>query len=278
MEFKEWLVIEGSKELARQYAKSLKLIPQDPKHHPEGDVLTHIKLVRKSIPQAISYLLELKRKEPWSVILGDIDIVPDERQMEILKLAAWLHDIGKITATTITTDSGTRHWTEPGESGKIRSLKHEEPEFYQPEIDKFIGITPVKIKNLYEENRDLFDFLIQRHMDVSKGGFPKSFVAEYFKNGKLVPSEKIKMLLILIYSDKMGRKPQSQESISKNDEALVIASEKSKINTGKSQQQKFDNPETMLRSLKAKNIPMSQVYKAVRDKFNLSDDEISRIV
>ena len=50
MKFKEWFQTESAKELARQYSQSLKPIPQDPKHHPEGDVLTHIKLVRKSIP------------------------------------------------------------------------------------------------------------------------------------------------------------------------------------------------------------------------------------
>jgi len=278
MKFKEWFQAESAKELARQYSQSLKPIPQDPKHHPEGDVLTHIKLVRKSIPQAISYLLQLKSKEPWSTILQDIDIVPDARQMEILKLSAWLHDIGKIPTTTITTDSGTRHWTEPGDAGKIRSLRHEDPQFYQPEIDKLADITPPEIRKTYEENRSLFDFLIQRHMDVSKGGFPKSFVAEYFKNGKLIPDEKIKLLLILIYSDKMGRNPQSQESIDKNDQALIAASEKSKINAEKNKQPKFGTPQEMIQSLKTKNLPISQISKAVKDKFNLSDDEISNFI
>jgi len=75
-----------------------------------------------------------------------------------------------------------------------------------------------------------------------KGGFSKSFVAEYFKNGVLVPDEKIKLLLILIYSDKMGRKPQSEESIEKNDQALKTASEKSKTNAEKNKKQDYPNP------------------------------------
>jgi len=168
MKFKEWLQNESAIELARQYAQLLRPIPQDPKHHPEGNVLAHTLLVRRSIPQAVRHLLQLKTIEPWSTILEDIDVVPDARQMKILKLATWLHDIGKIPATTITTDSGSRHWTEPGETGKIRSLRHEDPEYYQPEIDKLVGITPEKIKKTYDENKSLFDFLIQRHMDVSK--------------------------------------------------------------------------------------------------------------
>jgi len=267
MNFKQWLQNESAIELARQYAKLLKPIPQDPKHHPEGDVLAHTLLVRRSIPQAIRKLLQLKTEEPWSTILQNIDVVPDSKQMQILKLATWLHDIGKIPTTTITTDSGSRHWTEPGETGKIRSLRHEDPEYYQPEIDKLAGITPQEIKKTYDENKSLFDFLIQRHMDVSKGGFPKSFVAEYFKNGILVPDEKIKLLLILIYSDKMGRKPQSQESIEKNDQALIAASEKSKLNAEKNKKQDFQTPEDMIKSLKMKNLPLNQIINAVKSKF-----------
>lgn len=274
MKFKEWLRNESAIELARQYAQLLKPIPQDPKHHPEGDVLAHTLLVRRSIPQAIRHLLQLKTIEPWSTILQDIDVVPDARQMKILKLATWLHDIGKITATTITTDSGSRHWTEPGETGKIRSLRHEDPEYYQPEIDKLVGITPEKIKKTYDENKSLFDFLIQRHMDVSKGGFSKSFVAEYFKNGVLVPDEKIKLLLILIYSDKMGRKPQSEESIEKNDQALKTASEKSKTNAEKNKKQDFQTPEDMIKSLKMKNLPLNQILGAVKSKFPSEDIDL----
>ena len=274
MKFKEWLQNESAIELARQYAQLLKPIPQDPKHHPEGDVLTHTLLVRRSIPQAIRHLLKLKTIEPWSTILQDIDVVPDARQMKILKLATWLHDIGKIPATTITTDSGSRHWTEPGETGKIRSLRHEDPEYYQPEIDKLVGITPEKIKKTYDENKSLFDFLIQRHMDVSKGGFSKSFVAEYFKNGVLVPDEKIKLLLILIYSDKMGRKPQSEESIEKNDQALKTASEKSKTNAEKNKKQDFQTPEDMIKSLKMKNLPLNQILGAVKSKFPTEDIDL----
>lgn len=274
MKFKEWLQNESAIELARQYAQLLRPIPQDPKHHPEGNVLAHTLLVRRSIPQAVRHLLQLKTIEPWSTILQDIDVVPDARQMKILKLATWLHDIGKIPATTITTDSGSRHWTEPGETGKIRSLRHEDPEYYQPEIDKLVGITPEKIKKTYDENKSLFDFLIQRHMDVSKGGFSKSFVAEYFKNGVLVPDEKIKLLLILIYSDKMGRKPQSEESIEKNDQALKTASEKSKTNAEKNKKQDFQTPEDMIKSLKMKNLPLNQILGAVKSKFPTEDIDL----
>lgn len=274
MNFKQWFQNESAKELARQYSQSLKPIPQDPKHHPEGDVLTHIKLVRRSIPDAEKYLVKLKTKEPWKTILQNIDPVTDDRQKQILKLAAWLHDIGKIPTTTITTDSGTRHWTEPGEIGKIRSLRHEDPRFYQPEIDKLFPLAPENIQDLYKNNKDLLDFLIERHMDVSKGGFPKHFIADHFENGKLIPSEKIKLLLILIYADKMGRNPQSQESIEKNDQALVAASEKNKINTQKNNKPKFDTPQDMIQSLKQKGISNNQIINAVKSKFPSEDIDV----
>jgi hypothetical protein len=270
MNFKQWFN-ENAKELAKAYSDALKDIPQDPTHHPEGNVLKHIKLVRKAIPDAINYLIQLKNKEPYKEILKNISIVPNEKQLNLLKLSAWLHDIGKIPTTTITAGSKIRHWKEPGEEGKIRSLRHEDKEFYQPEIEKLIGITPEKIKELYTSNIDLFDFLIQRHMDVSKGGFPKHFVAEFFDNGILKNEEKIKLLLILIYADKMGRTPRSEKSIQKNDEALVTASNKSKENFQKQQkQQKYSTPEEMRADLTLKQMSPEKIEKAIRNKFGIN--------
>jgi hypothetical protein len=266
--FKEWLQIETAKELAKAYSDALKDIPQDTTHHPEGNVLTHIKLVRKAIPDAINYLIQLKQTPPFNEILKNINIVPDEKQLNLLKLSAWLHDIGKIPTTTITADSGTRHWKEPGEEGKIRSLRHEDKEFYQQEIEKLIPLAPQKIKDLHQQNTDLLDFLIQRHMDVSKGGFPKHFVAEFFDNGILKNEEKIKLLLILIYADKMGRTPRSEKSIQKNDEALITASNKSKENFQKQQKkQQYSTPEEMRADLTLKKMSPEKIEKAIRNKF-----------
>lgn len=273
--FKQWLN-ESAKELAKAYSQSLKPIPQDPKHHPEGNVLTHIKLVRKAIPQAIEYVKQLKTKEPFSTILQDIDIEPSPDQLQLLKLATWLHDIGKIPTTKV---DNKRHWTEPGPEGKITSYRHEDQEFYQPEIDKLIDKTPEDIKKLYSDNKDTLDFLIQRHMDATKmskdnKGLPQKFI-DLFKDGKLIPTNNNKLLLLLIYSDKMGRKPQSQESIERNNQALITASQKSKEITDKTKNtQTLNNPKDMLQSLKDKKLPLDKIYNILKNKFGLSSQEI----
>lgn len=281
LNFSEWLIIESIKKLAAQYRAMLEPIPQDPTHHPEGNVLKHIKLVRKSINKAIAYLNELKNKEPWKTILQNVSISLDDREMQIIKMATWLHDIGKVPTTTVKTDDGERHWSVPGPEGKIRSLRHEDPEYYEPEIEKLKPNVPSDLLNVYTTNKSLFDFLIQRHMDVSKGGFPKWFVAEYFDNGVIKPDlgSKIKLLLVLIYADKMGRDPFSQSSIDKNDQALIAASDKSKANAAKaSKKAEFETPEAMAKSLKLKDLTPNKIAQAIRDKFKLSDDEIQKII
>lgn len=281
LNFSDWLIMESVKKLARLYRGMLEPIPQDPTHHPEGNVLKHVKLVRASIDKAISYLNGLKNKEPWKTILQNISIDLNPQEIQIIKLATWLHDIGKVPTTTVKTDDGERHWSVPGPEGKIRSLKHEEPEYYEPEIERLKSEAPEELTNLYTNNKSLFDFLIQRHMDVSKGGFPKWFVADYFDNGVMKPDagSKIKLLLVLIYADKMGREPFSQSSIDKNDQALIAASEKSKISAAKvAKKADFETPESMVQSLKVKNLSPNKIMQVIRDKFKLSDDEIQKIM
>ena len=278
MDFQNWIWREGVRDLAGQITSMLSGIPQDPVHHPEGDVLTHVKLVRKSVPNAISYLKNLKNIEPFNNILKNIDFDLSDEQMQIVKIATWLHDIGKVSATTIKTDSGETHWKDAKETGKIRSIGHEDPKFYQKEIDRLKEYTPENLLDIYDKNKVLFDFLIQRHMDVSKGGFPKFFVADYFENGVLKGLEKIKLLLVLIYADKMGRKPFSQASIDKNDKALVDASAKS-IERESSKKQAFEGtPESLIDLMRKKGVPDNVIAKNIKNKFALSDEDVARML
>jgi len=193
-------------------------------------------------------------------------------------MAAWLHDIGKVTATTIKTDADERHWSVAGPEGKIRSLRHEEPEHYGPEIEKLRQYVPNEIQEIYDKNKELFDFLIQRHMDVSKGGFPKFFVTDNFENGVLKNEEKIKLLLVLIYADKMGRSPYSHAAIEKNDKALAEASAKS-IEKQSTKKKSFSgSPLELISTMRDKNVPDNIIAKNVKNKFGLSDEEVSRMM
>ena len=130
MRFSNWL--ENRRELAKAYGNTLRNVPQDPIHHPEGPTLIHTQLVRKSVPRAIQELKNLQQDPKFSTTLSNIDFSVSAEEMQILFLSAWLHDIGKSTATTI----GGQPWTTPGATGKIQAIRHQDPKNYQPKLDK----------------------------------------------------------------------------------------------------------------------------------------------
>lgn len=77
-------------------------IPQPADKHPEGDVWNHTL-------QVVDQAARLARRE---------GLPPDEA--DLLVLTALVHDLGKITATTVEAD------------GRVRSWKHESPEVFLP--------------------------------------------------------------------------------------------------------------------------------------------------
>ena len=98
MNFKQF--VETRKELVQAYKDKLQGVPQDPVHHPEGDVFRHSQLVRKAIPKAVQELI-VAQKNDLLLPLSLIDFNLSSQEKKILYLTAWLHDIGKATATTI---------------------------------------------------------------------------------------------------------------------------------------------------------------------------------
>lgn len=150
--FKLWLLKEDMRDLARAYSDSLRNVPQDAAHHPEGSVLNHVRLVRKSILTAASELQNLKHDALLGYALSDLDFRLGEEDIKVLNLAAWLHDIGKSTATTI---DSVRHSDAPSGQGKIQAIGHESPEHYQPMIDRMLGLSPKNLADFYESNREL---------------------------------------------------------------------------------------------------------------------------
>ena len=134
MKFSTWA--ENRRDLANAYKDIVGGVPQDPGHHPEGDVLAHIRLVRKAIPRAIAELDQLKQSHPQlSYVLKDIDFSLTPEESDVLALSAWLHDIGKESATEI----GGQSWRDPGASGRITAYGHQGPEHFLPQIEKLKG-------------------------------------------------------------------------------------------------------------------------------------------
>lgn len=265
LKFKKWY---ESKELAKAYRGLLQDVPQDPEHHPEGNVLAHVQLVRKAIPRAIEELNSLKKNSvQFANILADIDFTINPEEFKILSLAAWLHDVGKASATTI----------DP--KGKIQSIGHESPEHYLPQLEKLKAVAPKDVVELYMRNQELLNFLIERHMDfVQREGFSSSFLRTYFSNGKAKNSPAMKLLLVLMWADKMGRKPEEvvANGIAKNAQRLVRSSERStaKATNIANQTKPFGgNAADMEAMLRQKGLSDLQIKQALKGKFtNVQSD------
>jgi hypothetical protein len=273
MRFKNWfLVKENRKELASQYSNLLKNVPQDPHHHPEGNVLIHTQLVRKAIPKAIQELTNLKLIPPFSKILEHLNFTVTAEEMQILFMSAWLHDIGKASATKTNPDTG-----------KIQAIGHQDPEHYLPQLDKIKDFASQETIDFYLKNSKVINFLIERHMDfVNKDGFPSSFIKANFEKGVIKNSQEIKLLLILMWADKMGRKPENTilSAIQKNAERLQVSSERSQKFKPIVQKDSFSGtPKEFNDLLLSKNLNPLQRKIALKNKFpDLSELEISNLV
>lgn len=255
--------------MASAYSDALRDVPENPDHHPEGTTLKHVKLVRRAISSAAEALQGLKSSPVFSDILSELDFRLTEDDRQVLVMAAWLHDIGKTTATTI---GGVPFRNSDGRIGKIQAIGHEKPEHYGPQVEKMLAVAPESTRRFYESNRDLINFLVERHMDFAHGGFPNRVVSDFFVDGRLKDDRRMRLLLVLMWADKMGRAKTAD--LAKNIDKLRLASEKSKELARKSQRTlkgAFEGGEEEFRSmLKAKGLPDSAIEAAVRSKFGAS--------
>ena len=276
MSFSKWL--ENKRELAQAYSNTLSGVPQDPGHHPEGDALIHTRLVRKAIPKAVAELQLLQRDPTIGPAIADINFSISPQEEQILALSAWLHDIGKSTATTI----GGQPWQTPGATGKIQAIGHQDPEHYQPQLDKLKNTAPPETIQLYMQNKDLINFIIEHHMDFTSGAFGKQFISQNFQSGKVNNTPQMKLLLILMWADKMGRKPEDTiaKAIGKNANALTSSIDKSNIqaaNTQKKNAADARGPEELAADLRAKNVPINQRIQAMKKFPYLTPDQIAKL-
>lgn len=265
MRFREWVATEGMRDLAMAYSDALRDVPENPEHHPEGTTLKHVKLVRRAIASAAEELQSLKFSPVFSDILSDLDFRLNDDDFGVLAMAAWLHDVGKATATTV----GGVPFKDATVDGKIQAIGHERPEHYGPQVEKMLAVAPESTRRFYESNRDLINFLVERHMDFSHGGFPNRVISDFFVDGKIKDDRRMRLLLVLMWADKMGRAKTAD--LAKNIDKLRLASEKSREMARKSQRTlkgSFGGGEEEFRiMLKAKGLPDSAIEAAVKNKF-----------
>lgn len=261
--------MEDMRRLAKAYSDALRDVPENPEHHPEGNTLKHVKLVRRAINVAATELQSLKQSPVFSEILSNLDFRLTEEDIGVLNMAAWLHDVGKTTATTI---GGVPFRDAKDSSGKIQAIAHEKPEHYGPQIEKLIALAPNSTRTFYESNRELINFLIERHMDFAHGGFPNKIISAYFENGKIKNERNIKLLLVLMWADKIGRAKVAD--LAKNIDQLRIASEKSqKASSVKAKTKPFGGSESDFRDmLRARGLGDEAIEAAVKSKFGSARD------
>lgn len=293
MLFKDWVFNEDRKLLAKVYADLLKNTPQDPVHHSEGDVLIHTKLVRKAIPEAVKRLRMLKSTPQFSEVLGNIDFNLSDEELKILYMAAWLHDVGKATATTIggVNYSFLRQMDilYQNDPSKIKSVGHEKSAHYSPLIKALGSSTPEDTKSFYLANKDTIEFIIDHHMSFRKGeSFPRLFIDKYFDSGRLVSDRRVKLLLVFIWADKIGRLPQS---VADSEKGLLDSSRKSidrkekELKSAARRASAPSDPLSMIRLLRSRvdsrgnKLTDEQIRSAVKGKFpDISDDVITKLI
>lgn len=238
-------------------------VQQNPKHHPEGKVFTHCRLVRKCLDEAIACIQNQIWYEPFSRFPSPYY----KRERNILRFAAWLHDIGKGSASEVV-------------DGEVKSIGHEE-------IPHLIaGFRKLRSSPLWhrmwkrsskEDRRELF-FIIRYHMDRLGKKFQNRWINE---QGQYDPS--LKLLFTFMVMDRMGRAmPRNPHPCglmfhAASDKKKRWAKQNDKPNEP-------DNPQDFCKYLKDKGLQPPAIQAALKgkrakglDNFQISDQEIDQL-
>jgi hypothetical protein len=179
-------------------------IPQRPDYHHEGPVYQHTRMVRAKLEEAIQLFQKLVQNPESS--LSELDYNFSKEDRNILRLAAWAHDIGKESATTI----GDKHWREvPDYNPKdLRSIDHEMPKYFNPVARQLLQ-SPLW-KNIFDnssfEDRKELWFLVRNHMSLHNTGFSRRLLKNMIDaNGKYKNLRRTRLLITFIFMDHLGR-------------------------------------------------------------------------
>lgn len=272
MLFKEWIMLETLRSL-------LKPVPQSPKWHSEGDVFVHTKMVRKQLNDAIEHFKQLTNNpnSPFSNLNPHLD----EADINILRIGAWMHDVGKHSATTIE----GKPWKENphGDPFQIKSIGHENPEHFEPMMQQLGNIWKTMYDHASQQDKDDLWYIIKHHMNLTRSGFSKRLIKELVdQNGKFINERKVKLLLILTLMDKSGRLDISGDGGShelpnvSNDMKLSAEKYYDQIRLKNKPPQIWNSPLEFARFLHSKRQKIDDIKSAVFKKFGteVSDQEI----
>lgn len=271
MKFKQWL--ESS------LKGLLEPVPQSPIHHSEGNVFIHSKMVRKQLNSAISHFQEMIATNP---LFSNFSHNLTSSDINLLRIGAWLHDIGKASATTLTPPSlngeeqPSINWKDnpwnPESQGKIKAIGHEDREHFEPMMQK-LGEPwqSMYLKSSVEDKEDLW-YIIKHHMDLKGEGFGKRMLGGLKdSDGKFKNERRIKLLLILIMMDQSGRiaADMPEDPLPEISSRMTIDKRKPIVVKAR-----LDDPIDFIKTLKNREQPLSILTKAFERKFQRPPTEI----
>ncbi len=271
----------------------LEPVPQSAKWHKEGNVFKHTQLVRKGLEVAID-LMKDAAADPNSAF-SELDMNLSQEDINLLRSSAWMHDIGKAGATTVGNEKQPNSYVRgvplsqynkpiDVERDKISAVDHEKPRYFEPQMQNLgAGSSWHKMYDkVNAAQKDDMWFAIRGHMSLGSDGFnkiKKDLVDA--KTGKYINSRKIKLLLLLILMDQMGRygTGESQFGLANGLRALQkmqATADKMKAEYDQKNTRKpspFDTPEALRAHLQSVGMSADDIEKNVARKFGESLDE-----
>lgn len=254
----------------------LQPVPQSPKWHKEGDVFSHTKLVRDGLDVAIGLIRDAIHSPQFSAF-SDLDPNFTEEDRKLLRAGAWLHDVGKSSATTIDKDRWKPGMAAPPDA-KIQAIGHEHPRHFVKQGQTLGSPWQTMFQNAQTGDKRDLAFMITHHMSLRNGTFSKR-VAKLILNpttGKYINDRKVKLLLTLILMDQMGRygTGEPQFGLANGIEALrqmqntsdqILAQQK----PARTAKPSFDNPDTFRQFLQSKGLSDQAIEASVKKKFGM---------
>ena len=258
MNFKNWLEMSSLRNL-------LKDVPQGAIFHPEGPVFKHSRMVRQSLNSAI----KIFEQEPLFV-----DLLPvSNEDRNILRVAAWLHDAGKSSATTWKSPFGeVLPWKDVKhpEGGKWSSVGHEEPEHYEPVLKQLGEPWQGMNHRASAEDRDLVMFLIQKHMGYVGDSASRWFLRMIMDDhGNIRSDRKVKLLIIFKMMDLIGRDTVMLQDAYAFLDVIKKAVIHNRAYWDKEEEKRSPiSKKDFIRKLEDKGLSNAQIRVAVKGKFN----------
>lgn len=277
MQFREFVWMEMLRGM-------LKPVPQPPKWHAEGDVFTHTRLVRQSLNKAVS-LIAQAASNPHSAF-SNLNMDLNQEAIDILRLAAWLHDLGKESATTVGplhADTPPQNWKDvpdiDPESHELHAKHHEKSFNFNPGFRKLMQSKlwqKVMEAQNYEARKDLA-FVIRNHMQLRDNLGSKILSRMVDQEGKYKNTRRVKLLLVFFLMDRIGRRDggggesEAVESIG----VLQRAADKYVLRFKRQSEPAPDDPREF-----AKQVPQHILPQALKGKFGreFSPEEISNLL